>query len=155
MNPGVVDSGKDPVMAMLTVDLPLWYRKHRAEKREADARVQAALRSRSDHENALMADLRLALYRFRDGERRVELYGRELIPRATESLGVTKQAYAAGKADFQDLVEAQRTLLEFGLSYERALVDRAVRLAELEMLAGEDAPGVGQPSGEQTTGPSR
>ena len=35
----------------------------------------------------------------------------------------------------------ERTLLEFELSYERALTDRAQRLAKLEELIGQEIPG--------------
>jgi hypothetical protein len=36
-------------------------------------------------------------------------------------------------------MDAERILLEFELSYERARADGAQRLAELEMLVGADA----------------
>jgi hypothetical protein len=36
-----------------------------------------------------------------------------------------------------DLIETQRTLLDFELGLERALADRAQTLAEVEMLIGE------------------
>jgi outer membrane protein TolC len=51
---------------------------------------------------------------------------------------VAQKAFAAGRAGFLDLIDAQRTLLEFELAYERALADRAINLAELEMLAGRE-----------------
>ena len=38
------------------------------------------------------------------------------------------------------LIDAERVLLEFQLSYERALANRTQRLAELEMLVGREVP---------------
>ena len=37
-----------------------------------------------------------------------------------------------------DLIDAQRTLLEFELSYERALADRTTMLAQLETIVGQE-----------------
>jgi len=38
------------------------------------------------------------------------------------------------------VIDAQRTLLEFQVRYERALTDNQQKLAELEMLAGVQLP---------------
>ena len=40
--------------------------------------------------------------------------------------------------DFLSLIDAQRTLLDYHLSYQRALADNRQKLAELEMLAGTE-----------------
>jgi outer membrane protein TolC len=82
----------------------------------------------------------MVLYRFRDAERKVDLYRDTLVPKAEQSLKATETAFRAGKATFTDLVDAERVLLEFELSHERALASHAQRLAELEMLIGRDLP---------------
>ncbi len=138
MNPDMVDSGKDPVMATVSINVPLWVGKYRAGEREARARAHAAASRREDRENKLLADLTMVLFHFRDAERKIDLYHDTLVPKAEQALSTTQRAFAAGKADFFDLIEAERTLLEFQLSYERALVDRAQRLAEIEMLIGRE-----------------
>jgi len=136
--PGVADSGKDPIMAMVSIDLPLWSGSLRAEAREADARSRAALRERADRENGLLADLEMTFFQFEDAERRIDLYRNTLIPKAEQSLGVAEQAFAAGDAGFLDLIDAQRTLLEFDLALERARCDRLVGFAKLELLVGKE-----------------
>jgi len=138
--PGVPESGKDPVVSMLSIDLPIWYGRHRAARREAGERYAAAQQERRDMENRLVTDLKVALYEFRDAGRKIDLYRDTLVIKARQSLEVSQQAFAAGMADFLDLIEAQRTLLEFELAYERALTDRAERLAEIEMLIGREIP---------------
>jgi cobalt-zinc-cadmium efflux system outer membrane protein len=137
LSPALEDSGKDPVMASLSLNLPIWIGKHRAAEREARARFQATAKRREDHENQLLSDLKLALFHFRSAERKMDLYGNSLVPKAEQALAASQRAFAADKADFFDLIEAQRTLLEFQLAHERALADRAQRLAEIEMLIGK------------------
>jgi outer membrane protein TolC len=82
----------------------------------------------------------MELYNFRDAERKIDLYRDTLVPKAQQSFTVIQKAFTAGKTDFLDVVDAERTLLEFELSYERALADRAQRLAKLEMLIGKEVP---------------
>jgi outer membrane protein TolC len=83
----------------------------------------------------------MELYNFRDAERKIDLYRDTLVPKAKQSYNVIQKAFTTGKTDFLDVVDAERTLLEFELSYERALADRAQRLAKLEELIGQEIPG--------------
>ena len=134
------DSSKDPVVAMLSVNVPIWHDKYRAGQRQARARYLAALKERLGTENTLLAEVHLALYEFRDAQRKINLYRDSLIPKAEQSLKVTQSAFMAEEASFLDLIDAQRMLLEFQLSYERALANHAQRLAQLEMLIGRELP---------------
>lgn len=138
--PRVKDDGKDPVIAMFSINLPIWYSKYRAGENEARMRYVAALKQRSERENSLIADLKMVLYNFRDTERKISLYRDALIPKAKQSLDVIKESFVVGGTDFLDVIDAERTLLEFQLSFERALASRAQRLAQLEMLIGKEIP---------------
>lgn len=136
----VKDDGKDPVIAVFSINVPLWYGKYRAGEKEARVRYLAALKQRSERENNLIADLKMVLYNFRDAERKINLYRDTLVPKAEQQQSVIQQAFAAGRTDFLDVIDAERTLLEFQLSFERALANRAQRLAQLEMLVGKEIP---------------
>ncbi|MHC4592845.1 MAG: TolC family protein [Planctomycetota bacterium] len=149
--PGVSDSGKDPVIAMVSVNVPLWRAKYRAGEREAQARHRAAVGARAERENELGSHIKMVLYGFRDAERKIDLYRDTLVPKARQSLRATETAFRAGKAGFSDLVDAERILLEFELSHERARADCAQRLAELDMLTGREIPRGTAPGPEQTT----
>jgi outer membrane protein TolC len=140
------DSGKDPVVASISVNLPIWGPKYSAGVRQARARYNAARRDRTEMANSLSWQLKTALYRFRDGERKIDLYRDTLLPKAEESLKVTEAGFRAAKGTFTDLVDAQRILLEFGLSLERAFADRSQALARLEMLVGSQIKPVGNKS---------
>jgi len=143
--PGIDDSGKNPVVATFSFNIPLWFGKHRAGARQKKAQYHAALAERTDLENKLTAELETALFDYRDAERKRQLYGGSLLPKAQQHFEVTQQAFISGEASFLDLVDAQRTLLDFTLALERAFVDRAQRLAELDMRVGHELPRVDNP----------
>ena len=67
---------------------------------------------------------------------REELYRTTLIPRARQSVEVARADFTAGRGDFLELIDAQRTLLEFELARERALRDGATHRADLQRLLG-------------------
>lgn len=131
------DRGENPLIAMATVNLPLWRSAYEAEKRAAKLSHQAALQGVADEENRLVAELELALYKQRDAQSRRVLYQDSLLPKAELMLSVTQRAFAAGRSDFLAVIDAQRTLLAFQLAYERAHTDQALHWAELEKLVGE------------------
>ena len=134
--PDVAGTGRDPVAVMGAASLPLWRGKYRAGAREAQARREGVRWKREEAKNRLLTELRLVLYKLREAERKITLFGDTLLPLAQNSLEVAEQAYRAGRSDFMQLIEAQRMLLEVRLSYQRAVADREQRLAEAEMLAG-------------------
>ena len=143
--PGVEDSGEDAVIATLSLNLPLWRSAYRAAEREAQLRQASAEKQRMDQANRLAARLREVLAAYRDADRKIDLYVHTLVPRAAQSLNVNQQAFAAGRGRFLEMVEAARLLLAFQLELERARATRPVRLAEIEMLAGEDLPRISGP----------
>jgi len=119
------------------ISLPLWQGSYRAGVREAAAEARAAAETKINLENELRSELRLAIYKVKDAERRLDLYKEELIPKATQSLNVLNQNLVAGQANLIELIDAQHLLLEFKLQYERALADREIALAEIGCCIGQ------------------
>jgi outer membrane protein TolC len=132
------DNGKDPVIASVSMTIPLWREKYDASVRQAKNLYHAAKQNKTHKTNSLSVNLKMATYRFRDAKRKVDLYTNALLPKAKESLKVTESGFRAGTSNFTDLIDAQRILLEFALSNERALTDKAKWLAKLEMLVGRE-----------------
>jgi outer membrane protein TolC len=92
--PGVMDSGKDPLIAMLSINLPLWWGRSGASVNEAKARYRSALNQRQNSENELLSRLEMVLYQFREAQRKIGLYQDALLPRAQQALNVTQTAFA-------------------------------------------------------------
>ena len=147
--PGVEDGGKDPVVAGFSINLPLWWEKYRAAVRETRSRHAALQRTRHDRANLLTTDLKLALFKYQDAERKIALYRDALIPKADENLKVIQRSYETGKADFLTLIDAERILLEFQLTYERAVADREEGLSTVERLVGAEPPALRPETGSK------
>ena len=83
------------------------------------------------------ADTVTALFKLRDAERQIDLYKNTLLPKANESLAATQRAYSAGASSFVDLIDSQRVLLNFELSYARSITDHNQARTLIEKLIGQ------------------
>ena len=132
----VFESGKDPWVLSVSISLPLWFGRQRAAMASVRQRVAAANFNRQSRENRLRSEFESTWFQWEDAVRKVALYRHQLMPKARESMKVSAAAYAVGDADFLDLVDAQRRLLEFTLVYEHALAGYYQYRAVLAALAG-------------------
>lgn len=135
------DNGKDPVVASVSVNIPLWRKKYHSIKREAQAEQRSVRRSREEMENNLVADLEMAIFELRDADRKITLYRDTLLKKAEQNVSINQLAFASDKASFLDLIDAQRVLLEFQLAEKKALADYGKALADIEMLTACNSKG--------------
>ena len=123
-------------MVNVQVSLPIWFGKNRAMRDAARARVRMSEYMHQEELNDLAAMIAMTNFEYNDAVRKLRLYRSGLIPKASESLNASFTAYQTGATDFLMLLDAQRQLLEFELTAERAKAAAATKLAELEMITG-------------------
>jgi len=138
INPGLAESGKDPWMVSISLNVPIWFGKNNARVRQAQARRDAAENRLADSRNQIEAYISRVLFEYEDAVRKISLYEDGLIPKAEQSLNASYTAYQSGESDFLNLLDAQRELLEFQLNLERARTDASTKHAEIEMIIGKD-----------------
>ncbi len=136
-------SRKDPMRgrtsdAMLGLSLPLWFWKPAAMVAEASAEKEMAAAELEAARLMTAADLRSAFVRVQTAQRLAESYKTSLLPQAESALTVAESGYQAGRSSFLDLLDAQRSLLNFKLEYYQYLADYEQRTAELERVIGEE-----------------
>ncbi len=132
----VSDNGKDPILGTIGFNIPLWAGKNRSRIAAAEYQRTAARLTFENREQTLHADIKQTLFNLRDADRKINLYKESLIPKAEQSLEVSRKGYEAGQIEFINLIDAERMLLEFELSHERALADHLKHRAELSKLTG-------------------
>ncbi|NQZ59821.1 MAG: TolC family protein, partial [Lentisphaeraceae bacterium] len=130
------DNGKDPVMATISMSLPLNQKKYGDLEKSAIKKYQASIHHKKNRQNELSTQLALTLFEFHDHHRKLTLYRDTLIPKARQSLKITLQAYRNNKADFLDLIDIQRQLLQFQLMKEKSFTEIHRQSAILEELTG-------------------
>ena len=130
------DNGRDPWMLSLSLNLPIWRGKLRADRQAAEAEHRLARMNRRDAELLLEAELRKLNADWREAHRRLRLQREDLLPRAEEILKLTESDYRHGRASFDELLRVRRDLLDLRLSEMAALRDREITRAGILRLAG-------------------
>ena len=132
------NSGKDPVVLMFSMNIPLWQDSYKAAQRQAKANVRKMQQQKVSTENKTIAQAIKVLYDVEDSRRKMHLYGDILVSKAEELVQASEAAYRSGTVDFLSLIDAQRMLLRYTLDHERAITNNQQKTAELEMLIGKE-----------------
>jgi outer membrane protein TolC len=122
------------VTPQIGITLPIWRDKIAAQIAGAQAGKHAAEARLAAEQIALAVEFAEKTFLFRESSRTLELLTQRLLPKARQSLEVAQSGYVSGKVDFLNLLDAERTLLEFQLSEVEARVQRELALAELSLL---------------------
>lgn len=130
------DAKASPVMwrPTLGVTLPIWRDKIAAEIASAQGRKRAAEARLSAEQIRLAVEFADKAFMYREATRNLKLLTDSLLPKARQALEVARSGYSAGKLEFINLQEAERSLLEFQLAAVEARTRRELVLAELSLL---------------------
>ena len=125
-----------PVMVRPSVGvaLPIWRDKIAAQIAAAQADKRAAEARLSAEQISVAVELAEKSFMFREASRNLELLHERLLSMARQSLEVAQAGYVGGKVDFLNVIDAERTLLDFQLSEIEARLQRELVLAELSLI---------------------
>lgn len=143
---GEVDVKASPFIwnPQLSMTLPIWRDKLAAELASAQAGKRAAAARLSAEQIALAVDFAEQTYLIREADRELTLLRERLLPRARQALEIARAAYRSSRVDFLNVIDNERSLLNFQLDEIAAQTQREIARAELVlMVAGvkpENAP---------------
>lgn len=120
--------------------LPVWRDKIAAQIAQAQATKRAAEARLTSEQIMVTVDFAMKSYDYREITRNLALLQNKLIPKARQSLAVARAGYLAGQVDFFDLLDAERTLLNFQLQEVEARTRREIVLADLSLSIAGIAP---------------
>ena len=142
------DARSSPVMwrPSLGVTLPIWRDKIAAEIGSAQALKSAAQARLSAEQIQLAVEFADKSFMYREATRNLQLLTDSLLPKARQALEVARSGYSSGKVDFINLLDAERSLLEFQQAEVEARTRRELVLAEVSLLIiGRPAAGRADP----------
>lgn len=132
------DNGQDAVMGFVSINIPLWFGKLRAQQREAEKRLESSREARVHAENNVFSEVQDAWFRAQVALDQVTLYTESLLPEAEQTFDASQAGYEAGTVSFIDLLDSERALLNFRLGLIMSETELAKALAALERAAGVD-----------------
>jgi len=123
---------------MLELSIPLQQRARRGRERASEAQLAAAQAREADLARQILGTLGENLAALRAAEQTRELIDTNIVPQATLTLQSALAGYESGQVDFSTLLDAQKQLFEAHLNRSQASVEAHTRLAQIELLVGEE-----------------
>ena len=117
-----------------SMTLPIWRDKIAAEIAAAQHNKRAAEARLTAEQIAVGVDFAEQSFMIREAGRELSLLSERLLPRARQSLEVSRAAYRSGQVDFLNVIDAERSLLDFQLDEIAAHTEREVALAQLSLI---------------------
>jgi outer membrane protein TolC len=111
-------------------------KKYRAEEREAQNELNAAVSDLLGAQTEALGLLRNQLEKIETLHHHIELYRDNLLPTARQTVASYQADYETDKATLLSLLSSQRNLRDLDTMYYQDLSDYRVALAELEALVG-------------------
>jgi outer membrane protein TolC len=137
VNPMTPDAGQDPWGVTVAVNIPIWFDKYNAAKAEALATKRANESEYENRFNALRAELSASLSLLEDANRRIKLYGDELLGLAEQAVENTRSSYENGRTGILEVIDSERSLLDLQLLYWRAASDAWQQRIVIQTLANQ------------------
>jgi outer membrane protein TolC len=99
-----------------------------------------SIKSLSAAQIQLTVDFAEQTFAYREIGRNLSLLDDQLIPKARQSLEIARAGYLAGTIDFFNLMDTERTLLNFQLAEVEARTQREIVLSRLSLLIAGEPP---------------
>ena len=128
-------NGKDMTMPMVSLTLPIYRKKYKAMRNEAEFMRDAAMLSAGNATNNLRVSFQQTLQNFYDADRRVKLYT-DQATLAGKSVQLLITSFSAGSSDFVEVLRMQQQLLDYQFKQVEAVVDKNTSIARVVYLTG-------------------
>lgn len=126
-------NGKDMVMPMVSVTLPIYRKKYKAMRNEADLLSKATLHNYQGTSNSLQNEYYQAIQLYQDAQRRVILYKNQ-YQLASRTLDLILKNFSASTAGLTDVLRVRQQTLDYELKQIQAVADFNTANAWLKKL---------------------
>jgi outer membrane protein TolC len=143
-NPASMDQGMnnmspiDKIMPMVSISLPIFRNKYKAQQRESEYMWQSAREKYNNTLNSLRSDLFKLKHQLDDAERKITLYAKqEELAKTTYNLIL--QEFVTGRSDLANVIEVQRQLLDYRLKEVESVAEYNTMVASILKLVSFNA----------------
>jgi outer membrane protein TolC len=126
-------NGKDMVMPMVKLTIPIYRKKYKAMQEEAELQKTATTQGRQATANALQTEYSEAVQNYNDALRRIKLYVKQ-NQLAHRSLNIMMKGYSSGGTDLTDLLRIRQQTFDYELQQVQAVADFNTAIAKLKRL---------------------
>jgi outer membrane protein TolC len=126
-------NGKDMIMPMITLTLPVYRKKYNAMKSEVELQKTATAMGYQTTSNSLQAEYYQAVQLFQDAQRRRKLYTDQYLL-ADKSLGIMLKSFSTSGSELTDILRIRQQTLDYKFKQVEAVADYNTAVAWLKRL---------------------
>jgi outer membrane protein TolC len=126
-------NGKDMIMPMVSLTLPIYRNKYTAMRNEADLLKTANKQNYQATSNSLQTDYYSAVQLFKDSDRRMKLYAKQ-SDLAEKTLDIMLKGFTTSGTPLTDILRIQQQTLDYELKMADAIADYNIAIAWLQRL---------------------
>ncbi len=126
-------NGKDMIMPMATVTLPIYRNKYNAMRTEAELLKSANKENYQATANSLQTNYYEAVQLFKDGQRRVKLYNSQ-SDLAGKTLDIMLKSFSTSAVPLTDILRVRQQLLDYEFKKIEAVADYNTAISWLQRL---------------------
>jgi len=128
-------NGNDMIMPMISVTLPIYRKKYKAMRHEAEFMRDAATVSAENVTNNLRVNFQETMQNLNDAGRRVKLYTEQALL-ANKSVQLLITSFSANGTDFEEVLRMEQQLIDYQFKKVEAVVDKNTSISQLIYLTG-------------------
>jgi outer membrane protein TolC len=133
MEMGPMENGKNMLMPMATLSLPIYRKKNNAQQRQARYLQEAAVQQRAAAENELLSELEQLLYDYEASTSRLALI-RDQLEITEQALRLLTTNYSVGNISMETLIQQRQNLLAYKQEQLREITNQHKAVAAINRL---------------------
>jgi outer membrane protein TolC len=130
----ITDNGKDVLMPMISVSIPIFRGKYSSAKEEARLMQQNYRQQKKERRNALLTDFEMTRFELRRQEELISLYDQQ-IRESRHSLNLLFSAYGNSGKEFEEVLRMEQQLLNYQKMKATALSEFNITREKLHYMS--------------------
>jgi outer membrane protein TolC len=126
-------NGKDMIMPMVTVTLPIYRKKYKAMQEEVELMKTANKQGYQATSNSLQTEYYEAIQLYQDAQRRMKLYQNQ-YELADKSLNIMQKSFSVSGSGLTDVLRIRQQTLDYELKKIEAISDNNTAIAWIKRL---------------------
>ena len=130
---GMTENGKDVLMPMVSASIPIFRKKYKAAKNEAQMMQESYALQKEETANTLVSNYETTWFELQSQQHLIELYDQQ-IQVSEQALNLLFSAYSNSGEQFEEVLRMQQQLLKYEKMKATAEAQYMIELARLKYL---------------------
>jgi outer membrane protein TolC len=132
----IMDNGKNILMPMVSVSIPIFRKKYKAAEREAQLMQESYSLQKDEIVNSLTSNYEKTWFQIQQQKGLIDLYEQQ-TQQTNQSLNLLFSAYSNSGKDFEEVLRMQQQLLKYERMKATAEVEYQTALAKLDYITAK------------------